>query len=129
MRDPEIQHLRHAPLGEHDVQRLQVAVDDALRLGGGRGIGHRVGDGKGLLQGQRSLGQSRRQRLSGDELHGEERLAVDLLERVEGGDVRVIERGEEPGFLAHPLGSVAAARRITGQHLDRNLAAEVGVGR
>ena len=42
----EVEHLHPAVGGHHDVGRLQVAVDDALVVGGRQGVGH----GRGNLQ-------------------------------------------------------------------------------
>ena len=39
-RQPKVHHHHSAALVEHDVARLQIAVDDAFTMGGGQSAGH-----------------------------------------------------------------------------------------
>ena len=61
--DPEVEQLG-ATLGQHDVARLDVAVDEAGAVGAVEGTAISNRTGKGLIAGERALLQPRRQRLA-----------------------------------------------------------------
>ncbi len=136
---PLIQHLGQSPVhhldlaeaADHDVRRLQVAVDHAPRVG----IGHRLAD---LLEDRQEprpvLGrvlaglQEGRQRAALDQLHGDEQPAVgEPSQLVDRDDPRMLELAADLGLLdeaAHHLGPVAM---LLQQDLDGQVAAEVDV--
>jgi hypothetical protein len=67
------------------------------------------------------------QGLSGDQLQGKETHTIYLFQAIDGGDVGVIERGQELGF---PLKSSQPLRifgELLRQNLDGNFTAQVGV--
>ncbi len=53
LREPEIEHL-HASLREHDVGRLEVAVNDADAMRGGERIGYLRSDPQDFLERHRA---------------------------------------------------------------------------
>ena len=69
---PEVQHLRKAVLGDHDVPRLQVPVDDPGRVGFGQPLG-RLGE---IAEQRPKVGllvmNFRGQRFPADQLHRNE---------------------------------------------------------
>ena len=69
------------------------------------------------------------ERLSFDELHREEVDALGLFDRVERDDVRMVQRGDGAGFALEAREAIGIARRLGGQHLERDVAAELRVGR
>ena len=76
--DAEVEHLHPAVPGQHDVARLEVAVDDPLGMGGDQGVGDALGDaepGRGVDPLLDRLAQG----LAADQLEDEEvgRFAVD----------------------------------------------------
>ena len=91
----EIEHLDAPIRGEFDVGGLEVAMDDALRVG----FFERLGDLQGNLTGgprlERSPLQSLLQRLALDQLENQEGAPVDDLDSVDRCDVRVAQRGEQ----------------------------------
>ena len=109
----EIEDLRAAS-GDHHVAGFQVAMNDAVRVGGGKRAGDLDRKPQRVVDGARTLPEHLRQGLSLDELHHQE-VGADVVERA---DVRVIERRDRSRFaleaLVEPLPS----------DLDRDGAAE-----
>lgn len=66
-------------LGEDDVGRLHVAVDDAVAVGAIQVVEHAAHHGDGLGHGQRAAREALRQRRAGDELAHDEAARVALL--------------------------------------------------
>jgi hypothetical protein len=56
------------------------------------------------------------------------RLPSDF-QAVDGGDVRMVQRRQRPGFTLETRQPVGIVRDRVGEDLDRDLAAEVGIGR
>ena len=66
--------------------------------------------------------------LSLDELEDEEELPVRLLEPVDGGDARVVERREELRLAPEAGEALGVLRELGGEHLEGHLAPELRVG-
>ena len=127
--DAEVGDLHRAVLGEHDVARLHVAVDEQVLVR----VGERTADVRGDLQpavlGQPAGVERLLQGPAADALHDDERLVAvdtgvehdDEVGVREPGDVArlVAEAGGEGGVLAEPLA----------QHLDGDLTIEQPVAR
>jgi hypothetical protein len=64
-----------------------------------------------------------------DHLHGQEVRGVGLLEAVDGGDVGVVERRQHPRFALEGRQPFGVGGDVLRQHLDRNVAPELGVAR
>ena len=64
-----------------------------------------------------------------DEFHHERRDARALFESVDGGDVRMIQRGEDFGFALKTRQPIVVSRERWRQDLDRDLTLQLGVGR
>ena len=84
---------------------------------------------QGFVEGNRPALEPLGQVLAGDELEHEERLAVRLVEAVDRGDVRVVERGEQVRLAPEAREALFVPRELGRQHLDRDLAVELGVAR
>ena len=65
-----------------------------LVVRGGERVGHGLGDLKNPVERQPTVGYHAIERLPFDELHRQEVHALGFLDREDGDDVRVIERGE-----------------------------------
>jgi hypothetical protein len=102
----------------------------------GVGVRHRLAD---LLERRHEppaalggVGAAFQQVLEGvalDQLHGQERPAVgEDAEVVHGRDVGVLQLPGDAGLVGEPPGRPGVGRALLPQHLDRDLAAQHGVG-
>ena len=66
--------------------------------------------------------------LSLDELHRKQMDLIDLLDRVDGDYIGVVECGNRLGLAAEALQSLGVGRHLGGQDLERNLTPESGIG-
>jgi hypothetical protein len=124
----EVQHqciaARPRP-AQHEVRGLEIPVDDALRVGAGQRVEHLRHQPNGLANAEGSFArQGLLQRLAGDVLEDRVELPGLRLARVEQAyDVRMRERGADPGLAAEALG-LAAGRGLGPlawtQQLDRH---------
>jgi hypothetical protein len=103
-------------------------VDDTLVVGGGQGLGERSGDREEPIERQAALGDDAVERLALDELHRQEVDAVGLLDRVDGDDALVVEGGEGLRLSPEAFQPLGARGHLRRQHLERHVAAELGVG-
>ena len=96
LRQAEVEHLDVIAVGDEQVGRLDVAVDDAAAV---RGV-ERLGDLDREVEHPRGRQRSFfDQLLDGppfEQLHHDERLPVVLAELVDRADVRVLQGGGEP---------------------------------
>ena len=116
--DAEVEYLDAVVRRDHDVSRLEIAVDDALRVRGGDGGSDPGGVGKGAIEREPGRGNGAIERHAGDVLHDEEVDAAVLLDGVDRDAVRVIERRRGARFAEQAAGRFRIGRRR--QHLDRD---------
>ena len=99
------------------------------------GVGHRLRDGRedrqepGQVVGRSRAGREQvGQRLAFDQLHAEERpLVGEGPQLVDRHDARMLELAADLRFLDEPADQVAVVAEVFAQHLDRDVAAQVGV--
>ena len=124
---PEVEDLHVAVIRDHHVGRLEIPVDDALRMGCSQCIGDRSADLEDFRQGQPVGREDLVQALAFDQFHGEEADALVFLDRVHVDDVRVAEAGDG---LRLALESFEAARiggEIGGEDLQGDVAVQLRV--
>ncbi len=80
-----------------------------------------------LVEGQRSRLELLRQRLPLGQLHDQEVHAVVVLDLVDAGDVGVVQRGQRLGLALEARQPLGRGGHRFGQHLQRDLAVELGV--
>jgi hypothetical protein len=68
-----------------------------------------------------------RERFAFDELEHEERDAIRFFKAVNGGDMRMIERGEELRLALEPADALGIVRERGRQDLQRNVATELRI--
>ena len=125
----EVQHLHRAVVAHLDVGRLEIAVNDAALVRGFQRLGNLSRDRQGFIDRDRALCDAIRERHPLDQLHHQRLHAVRLLEAVDGGDVRMIERGEHLGLPLKSPEPLRIGREHRRQHLDRDLTLQPGVRR
>ncbi len=99
-------------------------MHDPALVRGGKGVGDRHGDVKHTRERKAVRLDRRAQGAARDALHDDHALAVDLLDRVDGDDVRVVEGGDGARFPLEAGQAAGVARGLGGQDLQRDLAAE-----
>ena len=114
---------------DDDVVGLEVAVDEARRVGGGEALAGLQHHGEHLAPRTLAGAQPPAQRLALHEFHDEVDLALELADLVHADDVGVGEPGHRLGLAVQAGASEAVALRGP-QQLDGDLAVElVVVGR
>ena len=134
LRDAEVDDLHEVlvlALQEEQVLRLDVAVDDALRVRGGERRRGLRGDPQDALLGQLRLArEALGERLALEELHHDERAAVvGVAEVGDVDDVLVADRRRELRLLLEARDDRFALRVLLEQHLDRDALADQRVRR
>ena len=81
-----------------------------------------------VIAGDVMVGDALREVLALDQFHHESMHARQLLETVDGGDVRVVQGREGPRFALETRQAFGVGGKRIGEDLDRDLAAERGVG-
>src|SRR5439155_3892805 len=126
--DAKVGELRDAPWIDDDVRGLHIAVHDAggvRRVEGGRDLAH---DSRDLVRRQgTTLCDEVAQGLAGHELHDHEcvRAVTTLVEYRD--HVRVDDSGGAPRLIREPRAERIVRARA--EHLDRDVAVELGVSR
>jgi hypothetical protein len=121
---PKVEHLCPALLGDHDVAGLEIAVDDALLVGRGQGIGQGNGDLEDLLEGHAACGDRLRERFTLHQLHGEKASSFILFYRIDVNDVGMVEGRQRPGLAIEPGQSLRIGGELGRQHFECHLAVE-----
>ena len=127
LRQTEVENLGVAALGDEDVRRLDVAMDDALGVRGVERIRdlNRQRDKLVILHRTRADGVLERQAI--EKLHGDERLAFMLVNVVNGADVGMIQRRSGLRLALEAGQSLRIFGDIVGQEFQRDKAAELEV--
>ena len=119
LRDTEIENLDDAVVRDHQIGRLDVAVDDAGFMRLDEAPGYLRGDIDSRVCCERSTLNSLLERLALVAGHGEKHLAVGrFVDLVDGADIRVIESRGCACLLHEPLLGVFVSRQIGGQKLE-----------
>src|SRR5262245_14516566 len=127
LRQPEIEDLRLAFVGDLDVGGLEVPVDDPVVMGRFEPFGDLLSDRQRFVDRYRSLLQALGERRTFDELHDQEVSVTVVLEPVDGRDVRMIERSGHARLAAEARDPLGIAGYIVRQDLDRDLTIETRV--
>src|SRR5688572_4852040 len=124
LRQSEIEHLHHAVRAQLDVGGLQVAVDDALLVGGPERLGDLPGIRQRVVHGNRALSDAVGEGRSLYQLHHQRMAALSPLEAVDVSDVRVIQRGEHLRFALKSREALRVRCDRLGKHFQRIVAFE-----
>src|SRR5581483_682877 len=91
LRQTEVENLRVSALGDENICRLDITVDDALTVCRVERIGDFNPECKHGFEFQWAAGNLMFQRCAIHELHDNERLAVLLANVIDSADVRMVE--------------------------------------
>ena len=118
-RHPEVRHHRLVAF-QQDVLRLDVAVDDAVRVGVAQGAQHLGGDAQGLVERKLALAcHPLPEGLALHVRHGIPQPAGGLARVVHGEDVRMLQAGGDPDLLEESLRSERGGE-LGAQDLERD---------
>jgi hypothetical protein len=102
-------------------------MDDALLMGGFKGLGDLSCDGQRFIDRDRPLCDAIGERRPLDQLHHEGLDALDLLETVDDGDVRMVQRGEGSCLTSEASQPFLVLCYSFRQNLDGDVSPEVRV--
>ena len=125
----EVEHFHTTIVRHHDVARLEIAVHDAFVMRRCKRIRQRRADRERPIDGQAIMWNELGQRLPVDELHCQKVNAVDLVDGVDRDDVRMIQRRYGARLALESRQAIGVASHLGREHLQRDGAAECGVGR
>ena len=114
----EIQELGVAVPGDHDVVRLDIAVEDARLVGFGQAFGDLESDVHRTEQIELAVGDEPRNGPAVDVFHGDERRPAILVDVVDLGDGRMGEGCGGPGFGQKTRPPVGVGHELGSQNLD-----------
>jgi hypothetical protein len=123
-RQTKVEHFDRAVVAYFDVGRLQIAMDDALFVCRLEGVGDLRRNRQRLVEGERPALDPLREVLAVDEFHDERRRRRLLLEAVNLGDMRMVERGERFRFALEPHQPIGVAGNRFGKDLESDFAIE-----
>ena len=98
--------------GEHDVGRLQIAVQKPAGMGFLERLGNLSGHAQRIGQRHWAVQQPAVQRFAGDVLHHEEQRIAVFANFENLADVRMIDRGDGHRLAAQTLARVRVGRQL-----------------
>lgn len=137
LRQSPIHHQHLTELADHDVLRLEVAMQHALAVGEGDGVADFAEDAEQAREWEvaesfgdffAQIGEDGLQRAAFDELHRvEQRQAVLPHDVVDGHDVRMRELREHLGLAQKALPHAGVRIRFQQHHLDGHGAVQLPI--
>ena len=125
--ETEIEHLDPTLDRHHHVAGLQIAMGDAALVGRGDRVRELHPEAQDLARLETLAGDELVEGLALDVLHSEEALVLRLLDREQGDDVGVVERGHDLGLALEPPQPLGLPRHGRRQELERDVALQPGV--
>jgi hypothetical protein len=129
--EAEVDDADAAVVVDEHVVGLEVAVDEAVLVGGGEALAGLAEHGEDLAPGPGFEVQPDRERDALDELHGDEDVVLVGADVVDRDDVGVREAGHRLGLAQEASAGdvLALAAEVRVEQLDGDLAVELGVPR
>src|SRR5205814_6999021 len=107
-------------LGDENICRFYIAVDDAFFVGGIESVGKLNSDVQRACEGEGSVYQQGVKRLAFEQLHGEESPAIVLFDGVHGANSGMVQRRGGARFAQKALEGLRIAMLIFRQELQGN---------
>ncbi len=127
LRQAEVENLGVSTLGDENVCGLDVAVENALGVRRIQPVGHFDGQRQQGLQLQRTAHDRVLQRHAVQEFHGDESLAVLLINFVDGADVGMVERRCRLRLPLKAAERLRVAGNLSGKELERDEAVQLHI--
>ena len=125
---PKSRILTRAVACQHDVFRLEIAVDDAGRMGRRHAVSQLRGQLDDTAHGHRAMLDQGAQRFPVDQFTGGKFHAVGVANLEQRDDVGVVQRGDSSGLTLEARAPVRVVADFTAQDFQRDIAAEARVG-
>src|SRR5262249_12188251 len=125
--EPEIKNLYVVAGGNEDVRRLDVAMNNALGVGGFKCVGNFDSKRQQQAGFERPEGDPMLKGVAFQELHRDERLISVPSDFVDGADVGMVQSRGSTRFAAKALKSGGVLGEFFGKKLQGDIAAELGV--
>ncbi len=109
---PEIQNLCVPALGDKNIGRLDVAMNNALRVRSVECVGNLDAQRQQRIEFHRTVADDMFQRRAVKKLHDDERFAVLLTDVVNGTNIRMVEGRRGPRLAAETFQRLAVLRNI-----------------
>src|SRR5208283_1135285 len=113
----EVENLGVTALGDKNINRIDIAMNDAVGVGGIEGIGNFDCQPKQGFEIQRSPTNTELQGQAIQKLHGDESLAVLLADVVDRANVGVVQSGRGLGFAL----KTSEGPRVMGDRVGQEL--------
>ena len=123
----EIENLRLPARGDEDIRRLDVAVDDPLRVGRIQAICNLNRQVQQLIRLKRLAFDAVFKGLSFQQLHGDEGPAFEFVDVMNGADVGMIQCAGGARLTLEAFQSLSIRGKALGQKFEGNEAAELGI--
>ena len=104
-------------------------MDDPLLVRRFERLGDLLRDGQRFVERDRAARDPLRQIVALDQFHHEGGHAPAFFEAVDGGDVRMIQRGQRLRFARESRQAIRIVRERLGQDLDRDVAIQLRIAR
>lgn len=120
--DAEVGDLQQTAPGQHQVRRLDVAMDDPALMGDGESLRRLHQQPGGFMRLDAAVAaQPFGERLALDELHGEEGLPRMFADEVDLHDVRIAELAHRAGLAQEALHHFRLMRQCFAHQLDGDM--------
>jgi hypothetical protein len=120
---PKSENLGLLAIGDEDVGRLDVAVQDAARVRGVERVGNLHAEPQQHADLERPAVDLARQRAPFEQLHRDEGAPVVLVHLVDGADVRMVERRRGARLAQEAFDRLRSCARSCGRNLSATLRA------
>src|SRR5580693_8636580 len=117
LRQTEVQNFGVTSLGDEDVGRLNVTVNDALPMSCVECVGNFNSDLQDTIQIHWAIANHMLQGCAVKKLHCDEGLAILLVNLVDGADVGMVQSRGGLGFALEPAEGLRVGGNVTGQEL------------
>ena len=121
LRQPKIGEQAVPALVNQHIARLHVPVDQSLRVGIVKRIASLRNNGADLEPGEGFARHQAGERAALDERHHNIGVAIRLAEVKDWENVRVLEFGEDAGFLLEAGDELGIAGEVAGKNLERHI--------
>ena len=128
-RQTKVQYLHGPVVLDFDIGGLEIAMNDAPIVRRRERLGDLIGDRKRFIERNRSAFETVCECRSVHELEHERVHASRVFETVDGGDARMIERGEHVRLACEQRQALRVVGEHVGEYLQRDVTIQLGIAR